>query len=99
MTHIVGPFYGHLPGLPFGMANIANLGNTGTWPTGPTGPVSKQTCKCSSQAESVIVGLAAERFAENDRAYDDELAAKLYEKSGYILSQKIGAFDSGRTWA
>lgn len=45
------------------------------------------------------VGIAAERFAENDRAYDDELAVKLYGKSGEILSQKIGTFDSGRTWA
>lgn len=69
VTHIVGPFYGHLPGLPFGLSNIANLGNT------------------------------AERFAENDRAYDDNVAAKLYDKTGEIVSEKISAFDSGRTWA
>ncbi len=41
---------------------------------------------------------AGERKAKNARAYDDALAAKLYEETGRILSEKISDFDGGRTW-
>ena len=42
---------------------------------------------------------AAERPAQNDRAYSGEQAARLYETTGRILSEKIASWDSGRTWA
>jgi hypothetical protein len=42
---------------------------------------------------------ADEQGAQNPIAYDDDVAARLYDETGRILSAKISAFDGGRQWA
>jgi hypothetical protein len=42
---------------------------------------------------------ADEQGAQNERATDDTIAARLYDETARILSAKINAFDSGRQWA
>jgi NAD(P)-dependent dehydrogenase (short-subunit alcohol dehydrogenase family) len=45
------------------------------------------------------IGNTNEQGAQNPRAYDDDVAKRLYDETGRILSAKISAFDSGRQWA
>ena len=52
------------------------------------------------KAESSAVPCDAdEQGAQNPIAYDDDVAARLYDETGRILSAKISAFDGGRQWA
>lgn len=51
-------------------------------------------CECFNRCECA----AAERPAQNERAYDDSQAAMLYKRTGEILSDKISSFDAGRKW-
>lgn len=103
------------PGTPYGGALIGNVGNTSTslwrghWTiaviSGNNDVLLQKSC-CAENVASVISTEsgrlycgADEQGAQNPIAYDDDVAARLYDETGRILSAKISAFDGGRQWA